>query len=229
MLGRVVDLEDHVDFGVERADAERLEIGAGGEAEAVDLGFEGRECRNESGDAAVASVTPLASSAQLAGTAGDLQGDGDSPRRLAVWRCREHESSAGSWRDFLQANSCDLGLLGGRDLDLVGRLVGQARFQQCEHLFGRLAGRADNEDIPETRFVPTVIRGQAHRAGRPGTIHARLFAGRPGSGHGKLGPQSVHIADLRVRGKCLEPVGACEPPPDAIGCVEKRRLGNKRP
>ncbi len=47
VLGRVVDLDDHVDLGIETMDSHRREVGGGEEPEPVDTGLQRDERRGE--------------------------------------------------------------------------------------------------------------------------------------------------------------------------------------
>ena len=86
VLDRVVDLGDHVDFGIKGTGSERPEVSAGGEAQAVDLGFQGGCRRVESADA---TVLP-----------------GDAVRELgpAVWLTRNLEDNREPRRRFSERN-----------------------------------------------------------------------------------------------------------------------------
>ena len=159
----------------------------------------------------------------------DLDDDGDPGGRLAAGRvqnvARDRAHGAILSRRILVIFICSAA---ASLSSASGSLASRSR-EQCEHLLGRLAGCADDEDEAEPFFVLAVAGGKIveHIVGGP--VDSRLFAARPGGGRGEPGSQDVEVADPGMGRERLEPVGLGEPPPDSLGGFEQRRLGSKRP
>ncbi len=112
---------------------------------------------------------------------------------------------------------CSLG--GDRPLGL--RVVGEAGLEQGEHLAGRLARGADDEDVAEPGLVRGVPRGQGLQGRLVGRGDARLLPLGPGGGRGELRAEGVEVADPRVGGEGFEVVGRVEPVPASVGGVSE--------
>ena len=86
------------------------------------------------------------------------------------------------------------------------RVVAESRGQHREHLVGAAARGADDEDVAERLFVPSIALGERIEDVIRRAVDSRLLASREGMSRRKPLSQGLAIADLRVMGERLAPV-----------------------
>jgi hypothetical protein len=94
----------------------------------------------------------------------------------------------------------------GGDAQLGLAVVAEALFEEREHLAGRLARGADDEDEAEPLLVFAVAGGERRARLRGRVARARLLALRPRARLRAHRGRGLPLADLRVRAEGFEPV-----------------------
>src|SRR5258708_37666370 len=100
----------------------------------------------------------------------------------------------------------DLPLLVGGDANLFCRRIAKALAGDHEQLVSRLAGGADDVDVPEAPLVRGVCIGERTHGGGRGIARGRLLLARP--------PVGLPLADPRMGGERLAPVLGTERTPE---------------
>ena len=127
-----------------------------------------------------------------------------SRRVEAVHRDGGHRgrSLSGGVEVVPDAQGGDLALLLAAGGELLVPRTPAARPQQREHLGGRAACGADDEDVAKASLVGRVALGQGGEGLLIGGRHAGLFTSRPGRRGGELHPQGGDVGpDARVVGE----------------------------
>src|SRR5688572_33162005 len=103
-------------------------------------------------------------------------------------------------------------MLRGRDRQLALRVVLAPGAQLGKHLVRAESGRTQEEDVAELRLVGTVAVLQGGEHVGVGTRRTCLLL--PGPRSGAATNRLTPLAEPRVRGEGLQPVGAAQAAPD---------------